>query len=83
MVGCVSALIVHYGRLSSPPLGARDGIHRRCVHWAERGLTRHAGRILSLNARPEIMSVSADPPEGELPYTVTLSAEATDPEGEE
>lgn len=29
------------------------------------------------------MSVSADPPEGELPYTVTLSAEATDPEGEE
>jgi cytochrome c len=40
------------------------------------------GKGVSLNARPEITAVSAEPPSGELPYTVTLSAEATDPEGE-
>jgi glucose/arabinose dehydrogenase/type 1 glutamine amidotransferase len=40
------------------------------------------GKGVSVNARPEIFAVDADPPEGELPYTVQLSADATDPEGE-
>lgn len=43
---------------------------------------RFRGKGASLNARPEVMSVTADPSEGELPYTVTLSADASDPEDE-
>ncbi|TDD70029.1 PKD domain-containing protein [Jiangella aurantiaca] len=41
------------------------------------------GKGVSVDARPEIWSVEATPPSGELPYEVTLSAEATDPEGRE
>ncbi|HSI80122.1 MAG TPA: ThuA domain-containing protein [Solirubrobacterales bacterium] len=40
------------------------------------------GKGVSLNARPEIVSVAASPESGELPLTVTLSADASDPEGE-
>jgi len=41
------------------------------------------GKGMSLNARPEITSVSADPIEGEQPMEVTFGAEASDPEGED
>ena len=40
------------------------------------------GKGVSENARPEIFSVQATPESGEVPLSVTLSADATDPEGE-
>nr|WP_211239711.1 ThuA domain-containing protein [Jiangella gansuensis] len=41
------------------------------------------GKGVSLDARPEMLSVTATPESGELPLQVTLTAEASDPEGEE
>ena len=40
------------------------------------------GKGVSLNARPELLSVEASPDVGEVPLTVSLTAEATDPENE-
>ncbi|TDE01332.1 ThuA domain-containing protein [Jiangella asiatica] len=41
------------------------------------------GKGVSLDARPEMLSVTATPESGELPLQVTLTAEASDPEGQE
>ncbi|MGH8776289.1 MAG: ThuA domain-containing protein [Jiangellaceae bacterium] len=41
------------------------------------------GKGMSLNARPEIMSVTADPAAGEKPLDVSFATEASDPEGED